>query len=145
MDKSIVYGGQRISVSEEVAEFLEDDRRRQAAQDKRDERHLSKSDFETVLFCSDCVRRPVEDAVLWNLQLEILLDPHGLEDAVIRNLRLQNLRKVITSLSDDEQKLIRLYFYEDNTMEQIGLEFGISKMAISKRLKKLYAKMRGLL
>lgn len=127
MDKSIVYGGQRISVSEEVAEFLEDDRRRQAAQDKRDERHLSKSDFETV-------RLP-----------QRLTYPHDLEDAVIRNLRLQNLRKVITSLSDDEQKLIRLYFYEDNTMEQIGLEFGISKMAISKRLKKLYAKMRGLL
>ena len=127
MDKSIVYGGQQISVSKEVAEFLEDDRRRLAAQDKRDERHLSKSDFETV-------RLP-----------QRLLDPHGLEDAVIRNLRLQNLRKVITSLSDDEQKLIRLYFYEDNTMEQIGLKFGISKMAISKRLKKLYAKMRGLL
>ena len=127
MDKSIVYGGQRISVSEEIAEFLEDDRRRQAAQDKHDERHLSKNDFETV-------RLP-----------QRLLDPHSLEDAVIRNLRLQNLRKVIASLSDDEQKLIRLYFYEDNTMEQIGLEFGTSKMAISKRLKNLYAKMRSLL
>ena len=127
MDKSIVYGGQRISVSEEVAEFLEDDRRRQAAQDKRDKRHLSKSDFETV-------RLP-----------QRLLEPHGLENKVLQNLHLQNLRKAIATLTEDEQRLIWLYFYEENTMEQIGLEFGISKMAISKRLKKLYAKMRGLL
>lgn len=46
MDQSVVYGEQRISVSEEVAEFPEDDRRRQADRDKRDEHHLSKSDFE---------------------------------------------------------------------------------------------------
>lgn len=71
--------------------------------------------------------------------------PHGLENEVFQNLRLQNLRKVIATLTEDEQRLIWLYFYEDNTMEQIGLEFGISKIAISKWLKKLYAKMRGLL
>ena len=31
-------------------------------------RHLSKSEFETVLSASDCVRHPVEDAVLQNFQ-----------------------------------------------------------------------------
>ena len=59
-------------MQKEVADFLEQDRKREQAQDKRDYRHLSKSDFETVLFCADGVRRPVEDAVLWNLQLETL-------------------------------------------------------------------------
>ena len=68
----ITYSGQQVSVPKEVADFLEQDRKREQAQDKRDHRHLSKSDFETVLFCSDCVRRPVEDAVFRNLQLECL-------------------------------------------------------------------------
>ena len=64
----IPYSGQQVSVPKEVADFLEQDRKRQQAQDKQDDRHLSKSEFETVLFCSECVRRPVEDAVLQNFQ-----------------------------------------------------------------------------
>ena len=46
----------------EVADFLEQDRKRQQAQDKQDDRHLSKSEFETVLVLFGmCCRRPVED------------------------------------------------------------------------------------
>ena len=68
----IVYNGEQVSVPKEVADFLEQDRKREQAQDKQDTRHLSKSEFETVLSSSDCVRRPAEDEVLWNLQLETL-------------------------------------------------------------------------
>ena len=85
----ITYSGQQVSVPKEVADFLEQDRKREQAQDKRDHRHLSKSDFETVLFCSDCVRRPVV------------------------------------------------------TMEEIGTIYGVSKAAVSKRLKKLHEQLRG--
>ena len=45
----IIYSGQQISVPREVADFLEQDRKREQAQDKQDQRHLSKSEFETVL------------------------------------------------------------------------------------------------
>ena len=68
----IVYNGEQVSVPKEVADFLEQDRKRQQAQDKQDARHLSKSEFETVLSGSNCVKRPVEDAVLRNLRLENL-------------------------------------------------------------------------
>ena len=68
----ITYSGQQVSVPKEVADFLEQDRKREQAQDKQDQRHLSKSEFETVLSGSECVRRPVEDMVLRNLQLECL-------------------------------------------------------------------------
>ena len=68
----ITYSGQQVSVPKEVADFLEQDRKREQAQEKQDERHLSKSEFETVLSGSECVRRPVEDAVLWTLRLESL-------------------------------------------------------------------------
>ena len=60
----ITYCGQQVSVPREVADFLEQDRKREQAQDKQDQRHLSKSAFETVLSGSECVRRPVEDTVL---------------------------------------------------------------------------------
>ena len=71
----IVYNGEQVSVPREVADFLEQDRKREQAQEKQDARHLSKSEFETVPFGSDCVRRPVEDAALRNLRLENLREP----------------------------------------------------------------------
>ena len=66
----ITYSGQQVSVPKEVADFLEQDRKREQA--KQDQRHLNKSEFETVLSGLCYVRRPVEDAALQNLQLETL-------------------------------------------------------------------------
>ena len=60
----IVYNGEQVSVPKEVADFLEQDWKRQQAQDKQDARHLSKSEFETVLSGLECVKRPVEDCLL---------------------------------------------------------------------------------
>ena len=119
----IIYNGEPVSVPKEVADFLEQDRKREQAQDKWDERHLSKSEFETVLSWWSCARRPVEDAVL-------------------RNLRLENLRKAVDGLDDQGQDLIRLRYGSDLTMEEIGKIYGVSKMAVSKRLKKLHEKLR---
>ena len=119
----IIYNGEPVSVPKEVADFLEQDRKREQAQDKRDERHLSKSEFETVLSGLDGVKRPVEDAVL-------------------RNLRLENLRKAVDDLDDQGQDLIGLRYGSGLTMEEIGKIYGVSKMAASKRLKKLHEKLR---
>lgn len=119
----ITYCGQRVSVPKEVADFLEQDRKREQAQDKQDQRHLSKSEFETVLFCSDCVRRPVEDTVL-------------------RNLRLECLRKAVDGLGDQSRDLVELRYGQGLTMEEIGTIYGVSKAAVSKRLKKLHEQLR---
>ncbi|MGN8968458.1 sigma-70 family RNA polymerase sigma factor [Intestinimonas sp. HCP28S3_D6] len=119
----ISYRGQQVSVPKEVADFLEQDRKREQAQDKRDQRHLSRSTFETVLSGSDSVRRPVEDAVL-------------------RNLQLETLRKAVGSLGGQDQDLIQLRYGRDLTMEEIGTVYGVSKAAVSKRLKKLHKKLR---
>ena len=119
----IVYNGEQVSVPKEVADFLEQDRKREQAQEKQDARHLSKSEFETVLFCSDCVRRPVEDAVLWNLQLE-------------------TLREAVDNLGDQGRDLVELRYGRGLTMEEIGTIYGVSKAAVSKRLKKLHEQLR---
>ena len=118
----IIYNGEQVSVPKEVADFLEQDRKREQAQEKQDARHLSKSEFETVLSGSDCVRRPVEDAAL-------------------RNLQLENLRKAIAELDVQGQNLLSLRYSGELTMEEIGQIYGISKMAVSKRLKKLHKKL----
>lgn len=115
----IAYNGKQVSVPKEVADFLEQDRKREQAQKKQDTRHLSKSEFETVLSGLDCVRRPVEDAVL-------------------KNLRLENLRKAIEKLDAKDQEMISLRYSGELTMDEIGQIYGISKMAVSKRLKKLH-------
>lgn len=118
----IEYNGEQVSVPKEVADFLEQDRKREQAQRKQDARHLSKSEFETVPSGLDCVKRPVEDAVL-------------------RNLRLENLRKAIDKLDPRDQDMISLRYSGKLTMEEIGQIHGISKMAVSKRLKKLHEKL----
>ena len=118
----IIYNGEQVSVPKEVADFLEQDRKRQQAQENQDTRYLSKSEFETVLSGSDCVRRPVEDAVL-------------------RNLRLENLRKAIAELDVQGQNLLSLRYSDTLTMDEIGQIYGISRMAVSKRLKKLHEKL----
>ena len=118
----IVYNGEQVSVPKEVADFLEQDRKREQAQEKQDARHLSKSEFEMVPSGSDCVRRPVEDAAL-------------------RNLQLENLRKAIAELDVQGQNLLSLRYSGELTMEEIGQIYGISRMAVSKRLKKLHEKL----
>ena len=118
----IIYSGQQVSVPKEVADFLEQDRKREQAQERQDERHLSKSEFETVLSGLDCVRRPVEDEVL-------------------RNLQLENLRKAMDGLDDQGQDLIEFRYGRELTMEEISKLYGVSKAAVSKRLKKLHEKL----
>ena len=118
----IEYNGEQVSVPKEVADFLEQDRKREQAQEKPDARHLSKSEFETVLSGLDCVRRPVEDSAL-------------------RNLRLENLRKALAELDSQGQNLLSLRYSDGLTMEEIGQIYGISKMVVSKRLKKLHEKL----
>ena len=119
----ITYSGQQVSVPKEVADFLEQDRKREQAQEKRDQRHLSRSEFETVLFCSDCVRRPVEDAALRNLQLECLWE-------------------AVNDLGDQGRDLVELRYGRGLTLEEIGRIYGVSKAAVSKRLKKLHEQLR---
>lgn len=128
MENTIIYGEKIISVSKEVAEFLESDRKRQAAEERSDRRHTSKSKSEPVHATAQGVA---------------FSDPTW--TSALRNLTLEKLHKVIDLLNPEERTLIHMYFHEKQTMEQIANSFGISKMAISKRLKKLLRRMRELM
>ena len=116
-DIVVIYNEEPVLVSREVADYLEEERKRDQAGKRQDRRHLSKSEFETVSDCAVPIRRPVEDAC-------------------IKNLRLEKLRNAVKQLDDQEQKLIDLRYKCYMTEEQVGEVFGISRMAVSKRLKK---------
>ena len=121
-DTIVTYQGQQISVPKEVADFLEQDRRNMRAQYKRDKRHLSKSEFETVLSSYGDAERVTEDIAL-------------------RNLQLETLRKTVANLSKRERDLISLRYDRELSMEEIGNRQGVSRMAISKRLRTLHRKL----
>ncbi len=119
----------KVDVSREVYEYLEQDRKRQQAQDRSDRRHLSKGTFE-----QDCIG---------SQRVSIFTDETYLE--VIRKMELEKLQNVLQTLSSEEQVLIELYYYEDWSMEQIGQYFGISKMAVSKRNNRVIKKLKELM
>ena len=129
MGNTIVkYGEGAVSVSKEVAEFLEADRKRQAAEGRSDRRHTSKSDSETVLQTA---------------QITAVSDPTF--ETAFKNLCFEKLQKIIADLEPNERFLIRCYFFEERTMQQIADKLGVSKMAISKQLKKLLSRIRELM
>ena len=121
-DAVVTYQGQQVSVPKEVADFLEWDRRRMRAQYKRDQRHLSKRNFETVLSSYGDASRVTEDTALKNLQLE-------------------TLRETVDGLDERDRRLIFLRYGEELSMEEIGRRLGVSRMAISKRLRTLNRKL----
>lgn len=121
-DAVVTYQDQQVSVPKEVADFLEWDRRRMRAQYKRDQRHLSRRNFETVLSSYGDAERVAEDTALKNLQLE-------------------TLRETVAGLDEREQNLIFLRYGEELSMEEIGRRLGVSRMAISKRLRTLNRKL----
>ena len=129
MGNTIVkYGESTVSVSKEVAEFLETDRKRQAAEGRSDRRHISKSDSETVLSTP---------------QITAFSDPTF--ESAFKNLCFEKLQKIIADLEPHERFLIWCYFFEERTMQQIADKLGVSKMAISKQLKKLLSRIRELM
>ena len=129
MGNTIVkYGEGTVSVSKEVADFLEADRKRQAAEGRSDRRHTSKSDCETVLQTA---------------QITAVSDPTF--ETAFKNLCFEKLQKIIANLELEDFFLIRCYFFEERTMQQIADKLGVSKTAISKQLKKLLSRIRELM
>ena len=95
-DVIIEYNGEQVSVPKEVADFLEEDRKRMAAQERRDRRHLSRSSFEQLSF-----------------------------------LHISHLRP-------RDRELISMRYEDRMTLAAIGEHRGVSKMAVSKQLKKVH-------
>lgn len=123
MSKLITVQNEVVEISDELYEFMESDRKRQAAEERSDRRHLSKSSFETV-------------------EVKQEYSSRKFENQIFHRLDLQKLREAMHQLNDEEHRLIEMYYWDEMTMQEIADVFGISKMAVSKRHQKILDKMR---
>ncbi len=128
MQKTIIYNGGEVVVSKEVAEFLEQERKRENAEQRSDRRHKDFTDLET--------------AELLNAQT-VLIDP--ILNDVIREETLERLRNVMNTLDNDSRQLIELHYFKECSLTATAEFFGITKQALSKRHTKLLKKMRELM
>lgn len=128
MQQTIIYNGSEVVVSKEVAEFLEQDRKRENAEGRSDRRHKGFTDLETAEQLNP--NNVFGDPVL---------------NAVIKRETQARLREIINSLDDDSRRLIDLHYYKEYSLTATAEFFGITKQALSKRHTKLLKKMRELM
>ena len=57
----------------------------------------------------------------------------------------ERLHHAISQLEERDTLIVRRYYFENKTMQEIGSEIGISAMAVSKRLKKIPEKLKSLM
>lgn len=123
MSNLITYENQTIEVSDRLFEYIEQDKKHQAAEKRSDRRHLSKSSFETVKIKQECSSKEFENLVFHNISLKKMLS-------------------ALKELPADEQKLIEMYYWDKQSMQKIGEAFAVTKMTVSKRHKKILDKLR---
>ena len=125
MQQTILYNGSKVVVSKEVADFLDEERRRKQAEEKSDSRHRDFTDLQAA-----------EALIRYN----VFTDP--VSNEVIRKDTLERLGKVIRDLDEESRWLIELHYFEERLLTATAEFFGISKQALSKRHAQLLKKMR---
>ena len=68
-----------------------------------------------------------------------------IEQFVVDSDERERLHQAIGLLEERDRLIVRQYYFENRTMEEIGREIGISAMAVSKRLKKIPEKLKSLM
>ena len=67
------------------------------------------------------------------------------EQFIVDSDERERLHQAISQLEERDTLIVRQYYFENRTMEEIGQEIGISAMAVSKRLKKIPEKLKSLM
>lgn len=66
----------------------------------------------------------------WQYNDEIISKTDSIEDELLNNLIIDDIRKVIRSLPIIQKKRIYKYFFQNKTLEQIAKEENCTKMAV---------------
>lgn len=69
----------------------------------------------------------------------------SVEDAVLRKLAEDDLRRALTKLTDEEYALVYALFYEGRTERDYAKELGVSQVAVHKRKQRILKKLKGIL
>lgn len=124
-----------IAVNEETAQAYQEIRRMEWRQEKSKQRHEQLS-LETL---TDAGMQFVDEES----------DPENQliekEEQIEKDKRLIRLRKVIKLLDPNQQKIVKLKFYENKNETEIGRILGVTKQSAQDRLKVIYKKLKKLL
>ena len=99
----ITYNGEKIMVSQEVADYLEDCRRDIHSQYKKKQRNQGGIKCE-----EDFIEELME------------VKPIGFEDELIRRLEQERLPRLIASLPEVQRRRLTAYYYEGLTYQEIA-------------------------
>ena len=71
-------------------------------------------------------------------------DGHTVEDAVIREINLEILRRALKTLTDDELKIVRSLYLDDNPMSerQLSKELGVSQKTVNNWKRRVLDKLK---
>ncbi len=75
----------------------------------------------------------------------ILVSEENVAERVTDQIMLGKLRACLSLLNEQEIELIKFLYYEEKSETELSLFYGISQQAISKRLKRILAKLKKLL
>lgn len=77
-----------------------------------------------------------------NLNTRAKNKPISLEDEVINRLTFEDLKQAINTLSDIKKRRIKMYYFDDMTLEEIAKLEHTSHQAISKSLREALAEIK---
>lgn len=76
---------------------------------------------------------------------DILVSGEDVAEQVVNRIMLDKLRECLSMLTEQEMELINFLYYEEKSETELSSFYGISQQAVSKRLKRILAKLRKLL
>lgn len=90
-------------------------------------------------------RRHVPLTTLTDINKDILALDEDLADVLIAKENASNLQAAIESLTEEEQDIVKLYYFNNLTLEKIAKKYGVQKSAISRRLSRILRNLKKVL
>lgn len=130
--------------SEEVIEVLRETERKMQYQeyDLKAEKAIidqEEEQIKTIPSREDSYERLLE------VDIQFLDDGEKVEDQVIQKIQCEMLHKALSFLSEEEQNLIRLLFFEERTEREVAEAMGIYRNAVHKQKKRILRKLKNIL
>ena len=130
--------------SEEVIEVLRETERKMQYQEydlKAEQTIIDQNaqQIKTIPSREDSYERLIE------LDIQFLDDGEKVEDQVIQKIQCEMLHKALSFLSEEEEKLIRLLFFEECTEREVAEAMGIYRNAVHKQKKRILHKLKNIL
>lgn len=125
---AVIYDGEEIQVTQEMADAMDDLRRDQERQDKSDRRHLSDKE------CRECY---IEDFMI--------AAPDSLENGLVHRELLARLHKAVSELPGVQRRRLVAYYFGGLTYRQIAGQEGKSDSAIRESINAALKKLKRVL